>query len=107
MKGIEEKLLKSWDKKSGQKYLQIFWKWKTFQHIKGGNSIQTHVCIVARVYKVWKPPNILILFERLGRSLTSLLSSLTHEGHTHLAKWRPTSKGGRGIPPTTALWFYL
>jgi hypothetical protein len=31
-------------------------------------------------------PNILPLFGRLGRSLTSLLSSLRHEAHPHLAK---------------------
>jgi hypothetical protein len=33
-----------------------------------------------------KHPNILPLFERLRRSLTSLLSSLRHEAHPHLAK---------------------
>jgi hypothetical protein len=31
-------------------------------------------------------PDILPLFERLGRSLTSLLSSLRHEAHPHLRK---------------------
>jgi hypothetical protein len=33
-------------------------------------------------------PNILPLFERLGRSLTSLISSLRHEAHLHLSKKR-------------------
>jgi hypothetical protein len=31
MKGIEEKLLKLWSQKSGQKYLQKSRKWKTLQ----------------------------------------------------------------------------
>jgi hypothetical protein len=33
-------------------------------------------------------PNILSLFGRLERSLTSLLSSLRHEAHPHLSKMR-------------------
>jgi hypothetical protein len=33
-------------------------------------------------------PNILPLFRRLGRSLTSLISSLRHEAHPHLSKMR-------------------
>jgi hypothetical protein len=49
-------------------------------------------------------PNILPLFGRLGRPLTSLPSSLRHEAHPHLAKRRPKAKGvGEGLPPTTAL----
>jgi hypothetical protein len=33
-------------------------------------------------------PNILPLFRRLGRSPTSLTSSLRHEAHPHLSKMR-------------------
>jgi hypothetical protein len=33
-------------------------------------------------------PNILPLFGRLGRSLTSLLSSLRHKAHSHISKMR-------------------
>jgi hypothetical protein len=37
----------------------------------------------------------------LGRSLTSLLSSLRHEGHPHLAKWKSKAKGvGEGTRVT-------
>jgi hypothetical protein len=44
--------------------------------------------------------NILQLFGRLGRSLTSLLSSLLHEAHPHLAKWSPKAYGvGEGCLP--------
>jgi hypothetical protein len=53
-------------------------------------------------------PNIISLFGRLGRSLISLLSSLRHEAHPHLSKMKTKSlEGGRGTPPTTALWVYL
>jgi hypothetical protein len=76
--------------------------WKTFQHIERGGSIQTHGCIDANkaFTRCGNQPNILPLFGRLGRSLTSLLSSVRHEAHLHLAKWRTKSKGvGEGCLP--------
>jgi hypothetical protein len=56
MEGIKEKLLKSRDQKSGKKYLQKLQKRKI------------------KITK--KKKNIIPLFRRLERSLTSLLSSL-------------------------------
>jgi hypothetical protein len=53
-------------------------------------------------------PNILPLFERLGRYLISLISSLRYEAHITPNKMKTKVQGGgRGIPPTTVLWFYL
>jgi hypothetical protein len=40
IEGIEEKLLKSWSKKSGQKYIQKSQKWETLQLKMEGNSTQ-------------------------------------------------------------------
>jgi hypothetical protein len=49
-------------------------------------------------------PNILSLFRRLGRSLTSLLSSLGYEAHTIPSKNEDLKpRGERGIPPTITL----
>jgi hypothetical protein len=39
-------------------------------------------------------PNILSLFGRLGRSITSLLSSLRHEAHPHVSKMKSKRLGG-------------
>jgi hypothetical protein len=68
MEGIEEKLLKSQKMKDGptqkDSYIDAN-QWFT----RCGNH-----------------PNILPLFGRYWRSLTSLLSSLRHEAHPHLAK---------------------
>jgi hypothetical protein len=49
--------------------------------IERGDSIQTHGCIDANqeFIRYENHPNILPLFERLGRFLTSLISSLKHE----------------------------
>jgi hypothetical protein len=45
-------------------------------------------------------PIILALFGRFGRSLTSLVSSLRHEAHPHLAKIKSYNKGvGEGYLP--------
>jgi hypothetical protein len=72
MEGINEKLIKSWDQKSGQKYLRKTRKWKTFQHIEIGDSIQTHGCIVANqgFTRCGNRHNILPLFGGLEGSLT-------------------------------------
>jgi hypothetical protein len=53
-------------------------KKKTFQHIDRGDSIKTHRYIDANpvFIRCGNHPNILPLFGRLGRSLTSLLSPL-------------------------------
>jgi hypothetical protein len=93
--GIDEKLLKSRDRKSGPKYIQISQKWKTLQHKIGDDLTQNHGYIDANqeFIKCGNHPNIVPLFRRLGRSLTSLLSSLWHEAHPHLPKWRPKWKG--------------
>jgi hypothetical protein len=104
------KLLKSRSQKSGQKYLQKSWKWKTLQLKIGDELTQTHGCIDTNQEstRCGNHPNILPLFGRLGRPLTSLLSSLRHEAHTTPSKMKTQSQGGgRGIPPTIALWFYL
>jgi hypothetical protein len=63
---------------------------KIFQHIKRGDSTQTHGCINANQLFTCcgNHPNILPLLERLGRSLTSLLSSVRHEAHPHLSKMK-------------------
>jgi hypothetical protein len=85
--GIEEKLLKSWNKKLGQKYLQ---KWKNLQLNKGDESTQKDSYIDANqeFTRCGNQPNIFLLFGRLGRSLTSLLSSLGHEAHTTPSKMK-------------------
>jgi hypothetical protein len=97
MEKIEEKLLKSWNQKSGQKYLWKSWKRKTWQHKVGDDSIQKHIYIDVN-QECGNHPNILPLFARLGRSLTSLLSSLKHEAYPHLSKNNDLSEGrGRGM----------
>jgi hypothetical protein len=88
MKEIEEKLLKSWIKNPGQKYLQKSQKWKTLQLKIGEDLAQTHGCIDANKVstRCGIHPDILPLFGRLGRYLTSLLSSLRHEAYTTPSK---------------------
>jgi hypothetical protein len=95
MEEIEEKLLKSWSQESGQKYLQKSQKWKILQLKIWDDSTQKGNYIDANqeFTRCGNHPNILPLFERLGRSFTSLLSSLRHEAHPHLAKCRPKAKG--------------
>jgi hypothetical protein len=80
MEGIEEKLFKSRSHKSGQKNLQKSQKWKTLQLKIGDELTQTQRCIDANQEstRCENHPNILPLFGRSGRSLTSLLSSHTH-----------------------------
>jgi hypothetical protein len=52
--------------------------------------------------------NILPLFKRLGRSLTSLLSSLRHESHPHLAKWSPKAwRVGEGFLPQQPMVLFI
>jgi hypothetical protein len=89
--GIEEKLLKSWSKKLGQKYLQKSQKWKTLQLKIGDDSTQKDSYIDANqeFTRCENHPNIFPLFGWLERSLTSLLSSLWYEAQPHLAKWSP------------------
>jgi hypothetical protein len=84
MEGIEEKLLKSCDWKLGQKYLWKSWKRKTLQHEEGDDLIQKHsyIDVNQEFTRCGNHSDILPLFERLGRSLTSLW----HEAHPHLAK---------------------
>jgi hypothetical protein len=84
--GIEEKLLKLWSQKWGQKYLQKSQKWKILQLKIGDELTQIHRCIDANqeFTRCRNHPNILPLFGRSGKSLISLLSSLG---------------GGRGILP--------
>jgi hypothetical protein len=74
--------------KSGQKYLQKSWKLKMLQLKIEGDLTLKHDYIDANqeFTRCENHPNILPLFWRLGRSLTSLLSSLRHEAHPHLAK---------------------
>jgi hypothetical protein len=83
MEEIKEELLKSQSKKSGQKYLQKSQKWKILQLKIGDDSTQKDSYIDANqeFTRCENHPSILPLFERLGRSLTSLLSSLGHEAH--------------------------
>jgi hypothetical protein len=100
MEEIEERLFNSQEPKLGQKCLRKSRKWKTFQHIERGDSIQTHGCMDANqeFTMCGNHPNILPLFGRLGRSLTSLLSSLRHEAHPHLRQMKTKVKGvGRGM----------
>jgi hypothetical protein len=84
MEKIEEKLLKLWNRKSGQKYLWKSRKRKTWQHNVGDDSMEKHKYIDANQEstRYGNHPNILPLFRRLGRSLTSLW----HEAHPHLSK---------------------
>jgi hypothetical protein len=87
---IEERIFKSQEQKSGQKYLQKLRKWKTFQHIERGDSIQTHGCIDANqeFIRYGNHHNILPLFGGLEESLTfsPLLSYTTRHTHTPLKK---------------------
>jgi hypothetical protein len=88
MEGIEQKLLKSGSQKSGQKYLRKSQKYKTLQLKIGDDSTQKDSYINAnqKFTRCENHPNILPLFRRLGRSLTSLLSSLRHKHTPHLVK---------------------
>jgi hypothetical protein len=82
---IEERLFKSKEWKSGQKYLWKWRKWKTFQHIERGDLIHTHGCIDVNqeFTRCGNDPNILPLFRGLEGSLTfSPLLSYTMK-HTH------------------------
>jgi hypothetical protein len=100
--GIKEKLLKSWSQKSGQKYLWKSQKRKILQlKIEDGSTLKhSYIDTNQECTRCKKYPNILPLFERFVRSLTSLLSSLRHETHPHLGKWRPKTKGvGEGYLP--------
>jgi hypothetical protein len=74
--------------KIGQKIPPKIKKMINISAHRRGDSIQTHGCIDAnqKFTRYGNQPNILPLFGRLGRSLTSLLSSLRHEARPHLAK---------------------
>jgi hypothetical protein len=65
-------------------------KKKTLQHVKGDDSIQKHsyIDVNQEFTRFGNHSDILSLYKRLGRSLTSLLSSLRHEAHPHLAKMK-------------------
>jgi hypothetical protein len=86
--GIKEKLLKSRSKKSGQKYLQKSQKLKTLHLNKGDDSTQKDSYIDAnqKFTNCENHSNIIPLFIRLVKSLSSLLSSLIHEAHPHHTK---------------------
>jgi hypothetical protein len=74
MEGIEEKLLKSWSQKSGQKHLWNSQKWKTLQ-LKIGDDltqIDSYIDANQEFTRCENHPNILPLFGRLGRLLSSL-----------------------------------
>jgi hypothetical protein len=95
MEEIEERLFKSQERKSGQKYLQKWRKWKTFQHIERGDSIQTHRCIDANqeFTRCGNRHNILPLFEGLEGSLT-LSHLLSHTmKHTHTSQKATIARG--------------
>jgi hypothetical protein len=101
---IEERLFKSQERKSGQKYLWKSRKWKTFQHIERGDSIQTHGCIDANheFTRCENHHNILPLFGGLEGSLTlSALLSYTMK-HIHTSQ-KAIIGSGRGM----AEWFPL
>jgi hypothetical protein len=78
MEGIKEKLLKSRSEKLSQKYLQKSRKGKTLQlKIEGdSNKKDSYIDVNPESTRCGNHPNNLPLFERLRRSLTSLLSSL-------------------------------
>jgi hypothetical protein len=74
-------------------------KMETFQHIKRGDSIQTHGCIDANkeFTRCENQPNILSLFRGLEGSLTfSPLLSYTKK-HTHISKKETTARGEGGM----------
>jgi hypothetical protein len=90
MEEIDESLFKSQEWKLGQKYLQKSRNSKIFQHIERGDLIQTHRCIDANqeFTRCGNHPNIISLFRRFERSLTSLLSYLRHKAHTTPSKMK-------------------
>jgi hypothetical protein len=63
-------------------------KMKILQHEEGDDLIQKHnyIDVKQESTRCGNHLKILQLFRRLGRSLTSLLSSLGHEAHPHLTK---------------------
>jgi hypothetical protein len=87
MEGIQEKLLKSRSKKIGPK---IPPKIKILQLKIGEDLAQTQGCIDANQEstRCENHPNVLSLFGRLERSLTSLISSLRHEAYTTPSKMK-------------------
>jgi hypothetical protein len=93
---IEARLFKSQERKLCQKYLWKSRKWKIFQHKIWDDLIQKQNYIDANQESIrcTNHPNILPLFERLERSLTSLLSSLRHKAHQHLSNNEDPSQGG-------------
>jgi hypothetical protein len=90
MEEIKEELLKSQSKKSGQKYLRKSQKWKILQLKIVDDSTQKGSYIDANqeFTRCENHPCSLPLFERSGRSLTSLLSSLGHEAHITPSKMK-------------------
>jgi hypothetical protein len=88
IEGIEEKNPHITKSKIRQKYLRK--SKKTLQHVKGDDSIQKHsyIDVNQEFIRFGNHSDILSLYKRLGRSLTSLLSSLRHEAHPHLAKMK-------------------
>jgi hypothetical protein len=86
---IEEKLIKSQSQESRQNTFKIT-KMKNGAAHEETRFNPKHGYIEANQIftRCENHPNILPLFERLGRSLTSLISSLRHEAHLHLSKKR-------------------
>jgi hypothetical protein len=83
-----KKILISRNRKSGKNTSEN--QKKTLQHVKGDDSIQKHsyIDVNQEFTRFGNHSDILSLYKRLGRSLTSLLSSLRHEAHPHLAKMK-------------------
>jgi hypothetical protein len=75
-------------KNTNKKYLQKSQKWEILQLKIGDDSTQkdSYIDTNQEFTRCGNHPNILPLFRRLGRSLTSLLSSLRYEAHPHLTK---------------------
>jgi hypothetical protein len=92
---IDEKLLKSWDQNSGQKYLWKSQKWKTLQHKIGDDLTQTHnyIDVNQEFTRCRNCHNILPLFGLLEGSLTFYpLLSYTMK-HIHTSQKATTARG--------------
>jgi hypothetical protein len=88
MEGIEEKLLKSRDRKSGQNISENHEKEKHCSTRKEMIQFKSTTTLmrIKSLQGVETTQTSSHSLENLGRSLTSLLSSLRHEAHPHQAK---------------------
>jgi hypothetical protein len=95
MEEIDEKLLKSQDQKSDQKYLRKSQKWKILQHKIGDDLTQNHGYndVNQEFIRCGNHYNILPLFGGLEGSLTfSHLLSYTMK-HTHTSQKETMARG--------------